>query len=263
MIIVKIGGGARIDLEAVVCDLASMTEPYIIVHGANALRDQLAERLGVERKVLTSVSGFDAVYSDAEAIELLMMAYAGLANKRLVALCQRHGINAVGLSGIDGRAIVAKRNAGIRVRKEGKNLMVHDFSGKPCSINRALLELLLRNGYVPILSVPLIDESSTAVNSENDDIVTLLQSSFQAETVIQLIEAPGLLANQEAPDSVVAKLGRVEIAQALAQESGRMKRKLLAISHLLDNGVGRIIIADGRIKNPISRALAGEGTVIA
>lgn len=262
MIIIKIGGGESINHAAIVSDLKLLTEPFIIVHGANHLRDQLAKRLGVVRKVLTSVSGYDSVYSDEEAIDLLMMAYAGLANKRLVALCQQHGINAVGLTGLDGRVVVAKRNAGIRVRENGKNLMVHDRSGKPVSINKNLIDMLLANGYVPLLCVPLIDEQGGAVNSENDDIVALLQQTMGAETVIHLIEAKGYLTDPTNIESVVSRLSSVEIAQALTGSKGRIKRKLLSISRLLENGVSRVIIADGRVEHPIQKALAGEGTII-
>lgn len=262
MIILKIGGGGSIDHAAIVSDLKLLTEPFIIVHGANHLRDQLANRLSVERKVLTSVSGYDSVYSDEEAIDMLMMAYAGLANKRLVALCQQHGINAVGLSGLDGRAVVAKRNAGIRIRENGKNIMVHDRSGKPISVNKGLIDLLLSNGYVPLLCVPLIDEQGSAVNSENDDIVALFQRTMGAETVIHLIEAKGYLSDPTDAGAVVSRLSSAEITQALVGSTGRIKRKLLSISRLLENGVSRVIIADGRVEHPIQKALAGEGTII-
>ena len=96
MYIVKIGGGASINLEGIVEGLASLDAPFVVVHGANALRDEVAARLGIETRVLTSASGYSSVYSDRDAIDLILMAYAGLRNKRIVALCQRHGINAVG-----------------------------------------------------------------------------------------------------------------------------------------------------------------------
>ena len=103
MIIVKIGGGKNINVEGIVRELAEIDERLIIVHGANYYRDTLAERLGQPKKVVTSVSGYSSVFSDQEAIDVLIMAYAGLRNKRIVELCQRNGINAVGLSGVDGK----------------------------------------------------------------------------------------------------------------------------------------------------------------
>jgi acetylglutamate/LysW-gamma-L-alpha-aminoadipate kinase len=140
-----------------------VNEKFIIVHGANALRDELAQKLGYEKRIVTSLSGYDSVFSDEKTIDLAMMAYAGLKNKRIVELCQQKGINAVGLSGLDGKVIQGKRNSGIKVREGGKTLLLRDFSGKPKAINKQLLELLLENGYTPVLSVPLIDENNFAI----------------------------------------------------------------------------------------------------
>ena len=102
MRIIKIGGGAAINYAGVVSDIAALAEPCVVVHGANALRDQLAERLGTPKQVLTSVSGYASVLSDEAAIDVILMSYAGLRNKRLVEQFQRAGVNAVGLPGIDG-----------------------------------------------------------------------------------------------------------------------------------------------------------------
>ena len=110
MIIVKIGGGAGINLQGIIQDLAQVKEKFIIVHGANALRDKLAEDLGQPKKVVTSVSGYSSVYSDENLIDQMMMAYAGARNKRIVELCHQNGINGVGLSGLDGKAIQGVRN---------------------------------------------------------------------------------------------------------------------------------------------------------
>ena len=68
MWIIKIGGGRTINLKGIISDLAEVKEKFIIVHGANALRDELAERLNQPKKILTSVSGFSSVYSDEDAL---------------------------------------------------------------------------------------------------------------------------------------------------------------------------------------------------
>jgi acetylglutamate/LysW-gamma-L-alpha-aminoadipate kinase len=262
MMIVKIGGGEAIHLDGIAADLAEVKENMILVHGANALRDGLARRLGIEKKVLTSVSGYSSVYSDEQAIDLQMAAYAGIRNKRIVELLQRHGMNAVGLSGVDGRVIQGKRNAGIRVREGGKLKMVHDFSGKPQSVNKILLDFLLSHGYVPVLSVPIVDENGYAINSENDDIVAVLADAFHPEKIIQLIEAPGFLENKDDPNSLVKILSKSELAVREASVEGRMKRKLLALRRLFDHGAGEVIIGDGRTEHPVRDALNGKGTLI-
>ncbi len=137
MVIVKIGGGDSLNLPGIIADLAELDEPVVMIHGANALRDRIAERMGHEKRVLTSVSGYSSVFSDQDALDVILMAYSGLRNKRIVELCQQHGINAVGLTGLDGRVIQGRRNKGIRVREGGRNLIKRDLSGKPREINAA------------------------------------------------------------------------------------------------------------------------------
>ncbi|MDI6762264.1 MAG: [LysW]-aminoadipate kinase [Thermodesulfobacteriota bacterium] len=262
MIIIKIGGGAGINLQGIIQDLAQLREKFIIVHGANALRDKLAEDLGQPRKVVTSVSGYSSVYSDENLIDQMMMTYAGARNKRIVELCHQHGINAVGLSGLDGKAVQGVRNKGIRVYQDGKLRILRDYSGKPEAINKELLDLLLDHGYVPVLTVPIIDEQNNAINTENDDVVRVLQKAMHADTVINLIEAPGFLENKNDEDSLIKRIPVAELESREQQVDGRMKRKMLAVRKLFELGASRVIIADGRGEHPVADALSGKGTVI-
>ena len=232
------------------------------MHGANVLRDQLAQRLGMEKTILTSVSGYSSVFSDQDALDVIMMSYSGLRNKQIVELCQRNGINAVGLSGIDGRLVQGERNKGIRVQENGKTLIKRDLSGKPRSINADLLNLLLDNGYCPVLTIPIVDEKGFAINSENDDIVARIASALSIDTVIQLIEAPGFLDDPEDESSLVESMTVAELEQREAAVSGRIKRKLLALTRLCQGGRTRVIITDGRVDQPIIKALDGAGTHI-
>ena len=262
MYIVKIGGGAGINLDGIVRGLAELDAPFVVVHGANALRAELAQRLAIETRVLTSASGYSSVFSDRDAIDLILMAYAGLRNKQVVALCQRHGINAVGLSGLDGRLIEGRRNRGIRVREGGKTLIKRDFSGKPASVNHELLRLLLDRGYAPVLCIPIIDEHHCAINSENDDIVNVLQESLRAKCIVHFIEAPGFLDDPEDPGSVVPRMTPAEVAAREQRVSGRIGRKMLALRRLTESSPVKVVIADGRSERPVADALAGKGTVI-
>ncbi len=262
MLIVKVGGGEAVNLAGVADDLASLGFPCVVVLGANAVRDRLAARLGTATRTLTSVSGYPSVFSDEAALDVIMMAYSGLRSKRFVELCQRRGINAVGLSGIDGRLVEGRRNRGIRVREGGKTLIKRDFSGKPQSVNAALLRRLLDDGYLPVLTIPIVDERGFAINSENDDIVNVLQAALGARRILQLIEAPGFLDDPADPASVVRVMPRSGIEQREAQVKGRMKRKLLALRRLFDAGAAEVVIADGRVEHPIRAALDGAGTII-
>ncbi len=262
MILAKVGGGASVNLEGIAEDLGELKEPAVVVHGANAARDDLAERLGAGKRRVVSESGVESVFTDDEALDVLTMAYAGLANKRFVAFCQRSGVNAVGLTGLDGALVRGRRNRGIRVAENGRRRLLHDHSGKPLSANVELLKLLLDSGYTPLLTVPILDEENRAINTENDDVVALLARSLRPEIVVQLIEAPGILGEAGNPESFIPTLGRREIAKREAESSGRFRRKLMALGKMMDCGCPRIVIGDGRIPHPLRAALAGEGTVI-
>ena len=262
MMIVKVGGGASLNLEGIVADLAQLDQPFMVVHGANVLRDHIATQMGYEKQILTSLSGYTSVFSDAAALDSILMAYSGLRNKRLVEMCQQNNINAVGLTGLDGRIVQGQRNRGIRVEENGKKMLKRDLSGKPRSINSELLNLLINNGYVPVLTIPIADETGTAINSENDDIVCELQKALDAQVVIQLIEAPGFMEDINDPNSLHPRLRREQLHEREEQAEGRIKRKLHALNKLAKGSVETIVISDGRIEHPIRDALAGAGTWI-
>jgi acetylglutamate/LysW-gamma-L-alpha-aminoadipate kinase len=100
MLLVKAGGGRDLNWDGVCADIAELrvSEPIVLVHGASTLRDEIAARMSIPVRTVVSPSGVTSVYTDREAIEVFLMAYAGLANKRLVARLLRHGVPAVGLS---------------------------------------------------------------------------------------------------------------------------------------------------------------------
>ena len=262
MLLIKIGGGATINLPGIIADLAPIQEPTILVHGANALRDEVAKKLGSSVRTITSLSGVTSVYSDDAAIDLLMMTYAGLRNRRIVEMCQRSGVNAVGLCGLDGRVVQGERNAAVRVREGGKTMIVRDNSGKPRLVNTRLLSLLLDQGFVPVLTVPIADAEGRAINSDNDDIVAALHEALSAKTVIQFIEAPGLLQDKDDPTSVINSLPAAELSTWEDRVEGRMRRKIMGLRRLFEGGAARVIIADGRREHPLHDAFAGIGTVI-
>ena len=262
MIIVKIGGGDRINLKGIIKDLAEITDPFIIIHGANAVRDRLAREIKYTPKVITSVSGYTSVFSDEKIIELQMMAYAGLQNKKIVELCFQYGINAVGLSGLDGKLIRGKRNKGIRINENGKTRIIRDLSGKPCVLNVHLLDLLLGAGYVPVISVPILDEDNAAINSENDEIVALLHRQYRAEKILHLIEAPGLLGDPSDEKSLIPKLNVDQLDKVENEAGGRFKRKIRAIQKVFSYGKTTVFIGDGRSQNPIKNIYDGQGTRI-
>lgn len=263
MLILKIGGGAGINMEGIADDIMHFSEPVVIVHGAHAWRDDLADRLGVAREVVTSVRGYDSVLATEASMDVMLMAYAGLRNKRIVEALQRRHIQAIGLSGLDGRSIQGKRNPGIQVRQGEKILLRRDLSGKPHSINATLLHLLLANGYTPVLTVPIGDEQGMAISADNDDITAALHRDLRADLIVSLLEAPGFLADPADPSTVIPAMSRADVHQWEERSSGRIKRKLHAITRIMAEYPTRVILADGRTPHPLADALAGKGTVIA
>ena len=263
MIIVKIGGGAKINLSGIVKDIAARKdEKFLIIHGANAYRDELAEKLNYNKKVITSVSGYSSVFSDDEAIDIQLMAYAGVRNKRIVEMFQQQGVNAIGLTGLDGKLVQGKRNSGIRIRENGKLRIVRDNSGKPQSINEEFLNSLLQNNLLPVVTVPIVDENGFAINSENDDILAVFQNHLKADTIVQFIEAPGFLDDKDDEASLIFNMTKEELLQKEEQVEGRIKRKLHALNKLFAESNPTVIIADGRVESPLNDALEGKGTII-
>ncbi len=256
-IIVKIGGGRDINIVEIARGIAELDAPTIAVLGANAARNALAETLNVPIETLKSVSGYESVYSDSFLIDLIMMTYAGVVRNRFVEACQILGVNAIGLSGMDGRLIQGKRNRGIRIQEKGKTLIRRDYSGKPDQLNMRLLSWLLEEGFTPVISIPIADAHGVAINAENDNIVTVLHRQLQARRIYQFIEAPGLLADRDDPASLIKSLDSSELEAQEAAASGRMKRKLLALRQLFEQGATEVIIADGRVESPFAAAEAG------
>jgi len=262
MIIVKIGGGERINLKGIIKDMAEVNDLTIIIHGANSIRDKLAEQLKYAPKIITSVSGYSSVFSDERLIDLQMMAYAGLRNKRIVELCHQYRINAIGLCGLDGRLVKGKRNNGIRVNENGKTRIIRDLSGKSCELNFHLLDLLIEAGYVPVVTIPIIDEFNQAINSENDDIVALIHSHYRAEKIFHLIEAPGLLCDPRDENSLIPELDIRQLDKIEKNAGGRFKRKIKGIQKVFSYGKTTVFIGDGRSQRPIKNILSGQGTRI-
>jgi acetylglutamate/LysW-gamma-L-alpha-aminoadipate kinase len=110
--------------------------------------------------------------------------------------------------------------------------------------------------------VPIIDENGFAINSENDDIVALLNEVLKPDKIIQFIEAPGLLKDAEDEQSVVPELSKSELTLWEERLSGRIKRKIHALNKLFVNNNPELIIVDGRVENPIYNVLNKIGTIV-
>ena len=190
------------------------------------------------------------------------MAYAGLASSRFVSLCQAEGVNAIGLSGVDGALVRGRRNRGIRIVDNGRKRILRDRSGKPNQVNTELLTTLVQSSYLPVITVPILDEESVAINTDNDSIVAELQRALGAERVVQLLEAPGLMGDVSDPETLIPSLSFEELGEMSSRSSGRFQRKLMALHSVAAAGCREILVSDGRRDRPLEDALNGAGTAI-
>jgi len=265
MIVVKIGGSAGVDLDAVCRDLAGLTKAgkqIVLVHGGSHETNILSEKLGKPPRFVTSVSGMESRYTDRETLEIFEMAYAGKVNKGIVERLQKLGVNAVGLSGVDGRLLEGKRKDAIKIIENGKmKVLRDDFTGRVEKANTHLIYLLLSNGYLPVITPPAISFESDAINVDGDRAAAVLAEALKADTLLLLSNVPGLLRNIHDPSTLICAVEQGEIDEVMEFAQGRMKKKVLGAKEALAAGVQRVIIGDGRRATPISDALAGEGTV--
>lgn len=266
MLVVKVGGAAGVDLDAVCADLASLAAEgvrWVLVHGGSHETNLVSEQLGHPPRFLTSVSGYTSRYTDRRTLEIFEMVYCGKINKGIVERLQRRGVDAVGLSGLDGRLLEGRRKGALKVREGGKTLVVRDdLSGTVERVNVSLLRLLLDGGYAPVLSPPGISAEGEAINVDGDRAAARLAAALAAETLVLLSDVPGLLRTFPDPGSLVARLRASEVPAAAAYASGRMRTKLLGATEALATGVARVVVGDSRGEAPVRAALAGRGTVI-
>jgi len=265
MLIIKAGGGRAIDWEEIGRDVSELrrTEPLVLVHGASARRDRLAARLGVEVRTVESPSGVTSVYTDDESLDIFLMAYAGLANKRIVETLQRRGVNAVGLSGADGGLWRARRKAEILEKKGGRiRLLRGNLSGRVNSVNADLVRLLLDAGYLPVICAPALSHDLRIVNTDNDTAAAVMAGALGCRRMVALFEAPGLLRDADDPSSRIPEIDGNIIQDFGRFARGRMKKKIMGAALALENGVEEIFWGDGRIERPVFSALEGKGTII-
>ncbi len=260
MIVIKMGGSIFGKEEKLLADAAKLGEPFVLVHGGAAETTNLAERMGVKVEQITSPEGFKSRRTTREMIEIFMMAVAGKINKSLVARLQKLGVNAVGLCGMDGSMLRAKRKI-LTSLENGKTKMIRDdYTGKIEKVDAKLLQILLREGFAPVVAPITLSEEFEPLNSDGDRSAAMIASAIRAQRLVLLTDVDGYYENF--PQGLVARMSASQIEDAIKKATGGMKRKLLAAREALSGGVGEVIIANGTVDSPISSALSGKGTHI-
>ncbi|MEM7309859.1 MAG: [LysW]-aminoadipate kinase [Planctomycetota bacterium] len=267
MIVIKVGGAAGVDLDAVCGDVAALVAegvPLVLVHGGSHETNRVAEALGAPPRFLTSPSGFTSRLTDRRTLEIFEMVYCGSVNKGVVERLQTRGVNAVGLSGLDARLWEGKRKKALRALENGRVRVVRDtWTGTVERVNATLLRSLIDAGLVPVLTPPAASVDGEAINVDGDRAAAATAAALGAEALLLLSNVPGLLARFPDESSLVPALAGADLEGARERAEGRMRVKLLGAGEALAGGVGRVVIGDARGAEPVRRALAGAGTVIA
>lgn len=264
--VVKLGGTEGVDFSAICMDAARLLkqdQQFVFVHGGSAEANSLGEALGAPPKMITSPSGYTSRYTDRKTLEIFLMAVNGKVNSLLTEQLQILEVNAFGLSGLDGKLMQATRKDSVQSIENGKRKIIRDdYTGKIEKVNCELLMLLLRADYLPVIAPVAVSEKGEALNVDADRAAAMVASALKAETLILLTAVPGLMKNFPDESTLIWQLSQSQLAAASEAAQGRMKKKVLGAEEALKGGVRRVILADGRIQNPISNALSGNGTVI-
>jgi len=268
MLVVKLGGSAGIDPALTLDDLAALWREtrIVFIHGANATLDEWTRRLGREPRLVMSSTGQVSRFTDRETMDLMLMVYAGLVNKRLVEGLQQRGVNAVGLTAMDGRIASGPRKDTLRAIENGKPKVLRgDYAGSIERVDTQLLELLLDHGYLPVLTPPAVSDQGEAINVDGDKLAMQLAVALRADALVILSNTPGLLRDVRDPESLITAIvwdDPAVVGVLTAVGRGRMRMKVEAGCKAVQAGIGRVVFADARVPQPIQRALAGAGTVL-
>lgn len=257
VVVVKYGGNAMVDpalgrdVAADVVLLRAVGLRPVVVHGGGPQISALMARLGKEPEFRDGVR-----VTDAETVDIARMVLAGKVNREIVAAINVHGPLAVGLSGEDAGLIVASaRNPDL------------GFVGDVRSVNPAILERLLAEDLIPVVSTIGSDRAGQAYNINADTVAGAVAEALGAEKAIFLTDVPGLLADVDDPASLISHTTVAEL-QAMIDDGrlvGGMIPKVAAAVHAVRGGVGSVHLLDGRVPHVVLLELfsdEGIGTMI-
>jgi len=255
--VIKYGGAAMVkdSLKKSFCEdiilLRSVGLRPIIVHGGGPEITATLEKLGGKAEFVDGMRVTNA--SDVQVVEMVL---TGKVNTELVTLLNQEGGHAVGVSGKDGALLRARKITSDAGRDLGQ-------VGEVTRVNRDFLELLLNQGYVPVISPVGIGEDGLSYNINADAVAAEVAGEIAAAKLIYLTDVPGILRHGE----LVSALTAEQLASELegTEISGGMKPKVKSILKALGRGVERVHIIDGRIPHSVIGELFtdhGVGTLI-
>ncbi|KTG07940.1 acetylglutamate kinase [Haloprofundus marisrubri] len=269
-VVVKVGGARAVDPAGAVADVAHLVangREVVVVHGGSTAVDDTLEDLGEEPTYVETPSGVVGRFTDERAMEVFSMVMPGKLNTDLTATLRNAGVDAVGLSGVDGGLLSGKRKSAVRVVEDGKKKIKRgDHSGKIESVNAQLLETLLGDGYTPVVTVPMLGEeqdgSVTPVNADADRAAAAVAGALGAELVV-LTDVSGIYKNPDDETTLIDSAKTPEELKSVETAAeGFMTKKVMAAKEALTGGASAVIVSDANVNDPIVSALTGAGTRI-
>ncbi len=231
-----------------------------IIHGGGKQLTEMAQKLGV---VQTVIEGRRV--TDDETLDLAKMVFRGKINTEILAHLRHRGIDAVGLSGIDGGVVKAVRRPPKEIadREGNRNLVDFGNVGDIISVDIRLIELLLGDNYLPVISSLAADESGKVFNINADTVASEIAVSLKAEKLILMTDVDGIYADANDPSTLISRLTVNDMEQMidLGSVTGGMIPKLQSLMSLLERGVTSAHIINGSRRNSLlSEVFTNEGT---
>lgn len=235
--IVKIGGNiieSKEELAEFLAIFANLKGRKILVHGGGKLATQLAEKLGIEAKMIGGRR-----ITDAKNLEVITMTYAGLTNKNIVVQLQANNCNAIGLSGADGNALLA--------RKRPVTTIDYGFAGDIDTVNSVMIYTLLEADLIPVFCAMTHDGKGQLLNTNADTIAAELaigMSEHYETTLYYCFEKKGVLLDVTNEDSVIQHINTLTYQELLKDETivDGMLPKLENCFHALNKNVPKVCI---------------------
>lgn len=236
-----------------------------VVHGGGKQLSELASRMGIEQTIIEGRR-----VTDDETLEMAKMIFAGKINTDILAALRHRGVEAVGLSGVDGNIVHAERRPPREVmnRETGESEQV-DFGhvGDIVEIDSRLLTVLLDQGYLPVISSLGADTEGKVFNINADTIASEIAVQLRAEKLVLLSDVDGFYLRAGEPQTKLSRL-TVDEAEGLLKDgmaTGGMLPKLQSITELLRRGVKSAHIINGNSRNALLAEVftdKGTGTMI-
>jgi len=269
--VIKLGGEIAADagaLDSLAQDISLLTHVnvrVILVHGGGPQATQLSRRLGLEPRLVQGRR-----VTDAETLAVAKMVFAGQINVDILSALRRHGVRAVGLSGLDGDLLSAIRRPPTEMKDAGTGeteLVDFGHVGDVSEVDPDLLLLLVEHGYVPVVSSLAGDLDGNTLNVNADTVASVLAQSMGASKLITLTSVPGLLRDAGDCESLVTHLTIAEARALMASGAvaGGMVPKLEGMIEALEGGVGAAVILSGIQESALLLELftvSGVGTLI-